>query len=44
VGLIEHEDDISAAFVFLRGEQFTGLRDQAGLVEAWGGAEGGDDP
>ena len=33
----------AAAFVFLGGEQVAGLRDQRGLVEARGAAEGGDD-
>jgi hypothetical protein len=33
----------AASFVFLGGEQFHGLRDQGGLVEAGHAAEGGDD-
>ncbi len=44
VGFVEDEDDVAAAFVFFGGEQLAGLWDQAGLVEAGGAAEGGDDP
>ena len=44
VGLVEHDHDVAAAFVFLGGEQFAGLRDQACFVEARGAPEGGDDP
>nr|WP_228759931.1 hypothetical protein [Pseudactinotalea sp. HY158] len=43
VGLVEDEDDGAAAFVFLGGQQVGGLGDEAGLVEARDGAEGGDD-
>jgi hypothetical protein len=43
VGFVEDQDGGAAAFVFLSGEQISGLWDQSGFVEAGGAAEGGDD-
>ena len=43
VRLVQHDDGVAAAFVFLGGEQVHRLRDQRGFVEAGDAAEGGDD-